>query len=115
MARMGRCLSRERQSGPRAADGCVSAPRAAGDVRASVLALQRTAGNRVVAGLVGRRMLQRSATLSDRVKQREDDVESVLHLLTRGSSRLVDAVEPDPEEPSEVGLGLLVPEEVAVS
>jgi hypothetical protein len=64
-------------------------------LHAQVLALQRTAGNRAVASLVGRR-LQRSATDEDAERQPDDDVESVEHLLATGTSRLVDAVVPDP-------------------
>ena len=95
---------------PRSAEPASPAPRfAASDVRATVLALQRTAGNRAVAGLLGRRMLQRSSTDRDIAKQRIDDVESVEYRLQTGRTRLVDAVEPDPGELSQE-MELVVPE-----
>src|SRR5215210_4531232 len=76
------------------------APRAPGpDVRATLLGLQRTAGNRAVAG-----MIQRSSTFEDRQRQREDDVDSVQYLLETGATRLVDAVEPDPVDPQPMEL-----------
>ena len=113
---MGPVVARE-EGLAQGAKGCAPALRSpASDLRARILALQRTAGNRAVADLVGRRMLQRSSTLTATLSnRRKDDVDSVQHLLEKGTSRLVDAVEPDPGVVSTEEMDLVAPEEVAVS
>ena len=67
---------------------------------ATLLALQRTAGNRAVTSLLDRRRLQRSATPEDQGRQQVEDVRSVQFLLTEKRSRLVPFVDPDPGEAS---------------
>jgi DNA/RNA non-specific endonuclease len=108
-------VSRERQFVSRGDDRCAPTASFPADLRSRVLAMQRTAGNRAVAGLLGRRMLQRSSTDRDIEQQQEDDVESVQHLLNTGTSRLVDEVEPDPGMSTEEEVELIAPEEASVS
>jgi hypothetical protein len=111
MTGMGSHPSLGQDPAPQCAEPSSPAPRfAASDVRATVLALQRTAGNRAVAGLLGRRMLQRSSTYRDVEQQKIDDLESVRYRLETGGTRLVDAVEPDPGETSQE-MELVMPEE----
>src|SRR3954468_14177714 len=94
-------LSQAQGSAPRRDDAAAAAQAQSGsaDVRETVLALQRSAGNRAVAGLVGRRLLQRSSTDEDIAQQRLDDVDAVNALLETGTTQIVNSVEPDPGEP----------------